>query len=61
MSKKSACKAKLRYESEDKAKAAADRACAFYSEDMQIYRRLFVRDGILARKNSRQLFRRVKI
>jgi len=38
MSKKSACKAKLRYESENKAKAAADRAAVFYSEDMQIYR-----------------------
>jgi hypothetical protein len=37
MSKKSACKAKLRYDSEDKAKAAADRAAAFYSEEVKIY------------------------
>jgi Zn finger protein HypA/HybF involved in hydrogenase expression len=38
MSKKSACKAKLRYESEEKARAAADRAAAFYAEEVKIYR-----------------------
>jgi hypothetical protein len=38
MSKKSACKAKLRYDSEEKAKAAADRAAAFYSKEFSFYR-----------------------
>jgi len=37
MSKRSACKAKLRYDSEEKAKAAADRASAFYSKEFIIY------------------------
>lgn len=37
MSKKSACKAKLRYDSEDKAQAAADRAADFYTEEVNIY------------------------
>lgn len=38
MSKKSACKAKLRHETEEKAKEAAERASAFYSEEFKIYR-----------------------
>lgn len=37
MSKKSACKAKLRYDTEEKAKAAADRASTFYSEEVKAY------------------------
>jgi lipopolysaccharide biosynthesis regulator YciM len=37
MSKKSACKAKLRYESEELAKQAAERAAAFYTAEMKIY------------------------
>jgi len=55
VSKKSACKAKIRYVTEEQARAAADRTSAFYGEPVKVYECPVCRSWHTTKKKDRGL------